>query len=285
MKALESAVGSSAIPSDERGDALRDLLSAVLGGGDIAAARLFAAESRDTLESRAIGRINLIEQSRQANLERIFLLAFGSAGATETKDAAKSDTAWLMRFLNSAQDAHDELAQGVWARILATELASPGTFALRTLSFLKDMDLWELNAFNEYSAFAFAFESGWRFMLDDEVARREMWSYGRETDITQHWVDIGLLSADVVCLQPARSRGLRIAYRSKLWHVVRDQPNADAQPAGKPGGDDGFHYRKYTVTGQQIASVLEPKTFNGYARNVIKALNDAYGVGLAALEE
>lgn len=282
MRALEIEPGVSPIGSDERGDALRELLNTVLRGGDTSARCI--AESCDTLESRAIGRINLIEQSRQENLERIFSLAFSSASAAETKGLPKFDCTWLMRFISSAQDVHDKVAQGVWARVLAAELASPGTFALRTLSFLKDMDLWELNAFTEYSAFAFAFESGWRFMFDDELARREMWSYGRETDITQHWVDIGLLSAEVVCLQSARSRGLRIAYRSKLWHVVRDPLSGDAQAVGKPGGD-GFHYRKYTVTGQQIASVLEPKTFNGYARNVIKALNDAHGAGLVAIEE
>ncbi len=102
-------------------------------------------------------------------------------------------------------------------------------------------------------------------MFEGEAARREIWSYGREIDLTQHWVDVGLLSSDASTLTLRNAAGLRISYRDKIW-AVRLNPEA-ASEAVAP-----IRYRKFSVIGQQISSALNFKTFNGYARNLIKAI-------------
>ena len=171
------------------------------------------------------------------------------------------------------------MERGIWARWLAAEIAAPGAISRRTLAFLRTLDAWELESFHEYGAFAFAFESGWRFLFEDDRARRELWTYGREVDLTTHWVEIGLLSPEVSTLFTGKSRGLRIVYRQRTWQLTAiDQDAAATEPTAT-----GLRYRKFTAIGQQLADAMTFKTFNGYARNVIKALQGTVGLGFEEL--
>lgn len=175
------------------------------------------------------------------------------------------DRGWLDLFLHLSSFAGSALEQEIWARILVLELAEPRTISRRALQFLHLMDHWELEAFVEYCAFAFSFESGWRFMFEGDLVRREIWSYGREADLSHHWIDVGLLSHETSTLAPHRIAGLPLLYRSKCWEVKLSD-------VVELGVVDPIRYRKFTALGQQIASALATKTFNGYARNVIKVL-------------
>jgi Protein of unknown function (DUF2806) len=175
------------------------------------------------------------------------------------------DRGWLELFLHLSGFAGSALEREIWARILVLELAEPRTISRRALQFVHLMDHWELEAFVEYCAFAFSFESGWRFMFEGDLVRREIWSYGREADLSHHWIDVGLLSHETASLAPHRIAGLPLLYRSKCWEVKLLD---DAEL----GAVDPIRYRKFTALGQQIASAVAAKTFNGYARNVIKVL-------------
>jgi len=185
------------------------------------------------------------------------------APAASPKD--QPDAGWIQAFLRLSGDATSEMEREIWGRLLALEIAEPRTVSRRTLQFLHAMDLWEVEAFTEYCAFAFSFESGWRFMFEGEAARREIWSYGREIDLTQHWVDVGLLSGEPSTLTLRNAKGLRVLYRSKSWEVRSDE-------ACSPEGAFPIRYRKFSTIGQQISSALSFKIFNGYARNLIQAL-------------
>lgn len=256
------------------GDILRPWLAAVVG--ELTAATLVTAPDEASLGARADERRGLVECARQSRLESIFRQAAGLV--RPEKPEGQVETGWINHFIECAQDVEAERAQTVWASLLATEVVAPGSVVRRTLSFLRDMDLWELDAFIEYCAFAFSFESGWRFMFDEELARREMWSYGREIDLTQHWITIGLLATETARIEAGSVRGLRIRYRDRIWEIRRDETHAAdiEQP--------GFAYRKFTVTGQQIAAALKTKPFNGYARNLVNGLNAANGASMVAIE-
>lgn len=199
-------------------------------------------------------------ENREAVLR---IAAQQEAPAASPKD--RPDGGWIHAFLRFSGDAASEMERAVWGRLLALELAEPRTVSRRTLQYLHAMDLWEVEAFTEYCAFAFSFESGWRFMFEGESARREIWSYGREIDLTQHWIDVGLLSDEPSTLALRNAKGLRVLYRSKSWEVRSDE-------ACSPEGAFPIRYRKFSTIGQQISSALSFKTFNGYARNLIQAL-------------
>ena len=259
------------VPAPLPVSALQRVIAAACG---TATGEAVFAEPTVHLDDRAAERGFQVERQRQENLESIFRLA----AQCPVEDGAKPGTpdgGWLGLFIEGAQDAVQELEQGIWARWLAVEIASPGTISRRSLAFLRTLNAWELESFHEYGAFAFAFESGWRFLFEDERARREIWTYGREIDLTTHWVEIGLLSAEVSTLLTGKSRGLRIVYRQRTWQVTAiDQDATATEPT-----EWGLRYRKFTAIGQQLADAMTFKTFNGYARNVIKALQGTGGLG------
>lgn len=258
-------------------DTHKDLLEGVFGPATMARVGDVSEDVEEAgLLQRANERSELRAVLQQRALENILNQALLLPNAEKREHTL--DPGWMMHLVDCAQTAGNERDQGVWAGLLALEMRSPGGVSRRALTFLRDMDAWELTAFIEYCAFSFTFESGWRFMFDEERARREMWSYGRETDLTAHWVRIGLLSAETDELG-AGSRGLRIGYRERSWVLHSGQ-------ALSCGGDRfrGLTYRKFSPIGQQIASVLKTKPFNGYARNVLQALSAASGLVFEQVE-
>lgn len=207
-----------------------------------------------------------LRDSRATNLAGVLLVAAGQAPSESGSSLVpgRVDRGWLETFLEEASFASAELERTVWGRLLANELREPGTIYKRTIKFLAGMDLWELESFGEYSAFAFSFESGWRFMFEGETARRELLSYGRELDMGHHWVEIGLLGRASMTLDPRTLRGLRLSYQSLAWSM--DSPQAmNAEPPSV------ICYRKFTAIGQQLASAMKIKSFKGYAKNVVRA--------------
>ena len=256
---------------------LRWILDAACGAATGEA--VFTGTPTPDLDDRAAERGFHVERRRQENLESIFRQTAHCPVEAGGKPGTP-DSGWLGLYMEGARDAESELEQGIWARWLAAEIASPGAISRRSLAFLRTLNAWELESFHEFGAFSFAFESGWRFLFEDERARREIWTYGREIDLTAHWVDIGLLSAEVSTLIGGRSRGLRIVYRRRTWQVTAIDP--DVPPPCPPA--TGLSYRKFTAIGQQLADAMTFKTFSGYARNVIKALQGTGGLGFEEVE-
>lgn len=59
----------------------------------------------------------------------------------------KLDEEWLDNFSEKAETAHSEEAQEIWARVLAGELAIPGSFSKRSLDLLRALDPLEAEKF------------------------------------------------------------------------------------------------------------------------------------------
>jgi hypothetical protein len=222
---------------------------------------------------RAQTRLRHAETLRQTHLESVLRRA---ADALEQAGKGESvEPGWLMRYVDGASAAASELEQSVWAGLLAAEIAEPGTISRRTLAFMRDMDAWELASFAKYCAFAFTFESGWRFVFAEEAALREIWVYERDVEQTAHWVRIGLLASKVETLEPGKLRGLKIGYHGREWEL--------ASPASAEAS--ACVYRKFTAIGQQIAGAMTVKPWTGFARSIVKLLNTRHGMGWSAVAE
>lgn len=249
-----------ATPPLEEALPLRGALEAVLHpflGGDLT--RIFEKFQDQVPE----GSFSALSALKVSNVGAVLLHA---ARGEEAKEAPRGqvDEGWLQVFLDEASCAGSDLEKEVWGGLLAMQVRAPGAVSRRSLKSLAAMDLWELEAFRDYVAFAFSFESGWRFVFEGEDARREIWSYGRELDFEHHGVEIGLLGREVMTLNP-RLRGLRISYQSCSWCL---EPSECAQPESSAF----IRYRKYSPFGQQLASAMKCKSFRGYARNLIRGL-------------
>ncbi len=233
---------------------------------------------RPFLEDRARLRVGQRELERQQNIERIVELATAETPEGITENPATRD--WLSRFFEYAQDISDETSQRLWARLLALYIANPDGVFKRSLIALHGFDTWEVKAFIEYCSFAFTLESGWHFVFEEAITRREMWGYVQGQDYTQHFINIGMLSPELNNMQPSISQGMKIGYFSKEYELV-EQEDAATRINGL---DIGFGYRKFTPIGQQLATAVKARVYHGYARNLIRTLDAQRNVQFRLLE-
>lgn len=99
--------------------------------------RQLNAPTEKPLAARVKQRIAAREERRQDNLERILRQALTYAPDHSGNDDLDFD--WLHSFLEQAQDISNSSMQKLWAKILATESARPGSFSLRTLTTLRQL--------------------------------------------------------------------------------------------------------------------------------------------------
>ena len=222
---------------------------------------------RPVLEERARLRVELRDLERQKNIERIAALAAAEIPEGMTENPATRD--WLNQFFDYAQDVSDKTTQQLWARLLALYIANPDAVLKRSLIALHQLDVWEAKAFIEYCSFAFILDSGWRFVFEEAITRREMWGYVQGQDYTQHFINIGLLSPELVNMRPRATRGMKISYFAKEYDLILP----DETGAKVEGGEICFGYRKFTNTGQQLAKAVKARIYYGYARNLIRTLD------------
>ena len=112
-------------------------------------ASLILAETdaeRQALLKRAAHRLAIQEVRRQNNIESIINKAVKSLPETVSSEPVDQD--WVSRFFDECKDVSNEELQKVWARILAKEVASPGSCSRKTLSILKDLSAKDADLFN-----------------------------------------------------------------------------------------------------------------------------------------
>jgi len=76
---------------------------------------------------------------RQQNLEAIIYQALEYSSANEIADRADAD--WFNNFILLAENIGNANMQVLWAKILAGEIAKPGSFSLKALNVFKNMSM------------------------------------------------------------------------------------------------------------------------------------------------
>ncbi|WP_420833135.1 TIGR03899 family protein [Shewanella gaetbuli] len=93
--------------------------------------------STASIAERAQHRQRKLQSHCQANLETIFALALNYSPSDVT--GSNLDADWSYQFFQMAEQIHNRKMQDLWARILASEIISPGNFSLRSLAVLKQL--------------------------------------------------------------------------------------------------------------------------------------------------
>ena len=116
------------------------------GGLTVGAAEL------EGLSAQIAARVNYQEVKRQRNLGRIVEAA--QKALPEKVSGTAVDPDWTSRFFSAAQEISNEEMQQLWGRLLAGEIAAPGSFSLRALDCLRNMTSAEARIFSEVCDFA-----------------------------------------------------------------------------------------------------------------------------------
>lgn len=103
------------------------------------------SKSQMNINQRAQRRKQLSEARKQYNIESIMSLAMDyCTDSTSTEDI---DPDWFNQFIQQVEDISSKLMQELWGKILAGEIARPGTFSFKSLTILKSMTNKEAIAF------------------------------------------------------------------------------------------------------------------------------------------
>ncbi len=224
-----------------------------------AKAAVISAESKEQvalITQRTQIRLKHQEHLRQENIETISAIALNELPGKVSSDPVDLD--WTMQFFDYAKDVNDEDMQILWGRILAGEVARPGSYSKRTIEFLKTIEKWEAEAFSIFCAAAIQFESGQRVIIYSKPYDEYIQSkFGRKR-IEEHFIAIGLLTPEHNYLNIDDQNSFTIKYFSKIYEAVQttnnDSPIRNIKPLRL-----GVALRHFSLIGQQLAEIAGAK--------------------------
>ena len=109
------------------------------------------------LQRRAVARFVGEEAKRQQNMEQIIAEAIPLLEEGTRSQEIEDD--WVANFFDKCRIVSDHQMQALWARILAGEANSPGSYSKRTVNLLGSLDTTDATLFT--SLCRFAWFSGW----------------------------------------------------------------------------------------------------------------------------
>lgn len=100
-----------------------------------------AAEKKMPLEDRGRKRERKDLLRKQQNLEAIIQRAVEYC--SDQQVAERTDQDWFTRFIDLCENISNKTMQDLWAKILAGEISSPGSFSLKSLKAFRTMSIFE----------------------------------------------------------------------------------------------------------------------------------------------
>ncbi|WP_286234456.1 TIGR03899 family protein [Thalassotalea sediminis] len=106
---------------------------------------LLPIEKQMPLEDRSKKRERTAELRKQQNMESIIQRAIHYCADDKVTDRVDQD--WFASFIELAEHISNKTMQDLWAKILAGEIAAPGSFSLKSLQAFRTMSIHEAKLF------------------------------------------------------------------------------------------------------------------------------------------
>ncbi|MFY9225080.1 MAG: DUF2806 domain-containing protein [Blastocatellia bacterium] len=142
------------------------------------------------LQYKAMMRMLVEETRNQENIEAIAQKAIPEL--TENSQPQNVDPDWTVNFFDKCKITSDEQMQALWAKVLAGETNSPGSFSKRTVNFLAGLEKQDAELFTKLCSFIWDIGRPTPLIYDprDEIYKR----YDMNFDSLQYLSEIGLLN-------------------------------------------------------------------------------------------
>jgi len=98
-------------------------------------------------EQRIITRVAYQQAKKQSNIEEVIQHAAEDLKSEQEVAHEKPDSDWITRFFDISEDISTDHMQVLWGKILAGEIKKPGSYSLRTLELLKNINQNEAELF------------------------------------------------------------------------------------------------------------------------------------------
>ena len=213
------------------------------------------------LQRRALVRFVAEEARKQDNIETITQKALPQLEESSKPQDVEDD--WITNFFDKCRIVSDEEMQSLWAKVLAGEANSPGTYSKRTVSLLGSLDKSDAHLFMSLCGFGWFFGDVVPLIFD--VQEPIYNQQGINFNTLSHLDDIGLVSFD----NWAGFQRLRLPKRITILYygsplIVEFPKDADNNlELGKA---------RLTKTGQQFALICGSKPVDEFHLYVIERL-------------
>jgi hypothetical protein len=224
--------------------------------------KLVLAEANVQIEERAQARLQYREVRRQENLEAIAEAAVSHL--PEQVSSTTVDEDWKTRFFNIAEDVSNTEMQDLWGKILAGEVARPGTYSVRTLENLRNLSQCEAEAFQKLRYLAL--DVGHVLKVGGETHFKE---FGLTFNDILSLREAGILAdGDMLSLELTFTDDkpfFVLAYNGK--GLLIETPNVEMKTLT-------LDSLVLTEVGRQLLSLIEPQPNTEYLRKMAAANKD-----------
>jgi hypothetical protein len=211
------------------------------------------------LQRRALVRFVAEEARKQENIEQITQKALRHLEDTAKPEDMEND--WVANYFDKCRIVSDEEMQSLWAKVLAGEANSPGTYSKRTVNFLNSLDKTDADLFTSLCGF------GW--FLGDVVplifdVRQPIYNdRGINFNTLSHLDDIGLASFEGVSgfKRTGLPKRVTISYYGIFLNVELEKETDNDLEIGRV---------LLTKTGQQLAPICGSNPVDGFQNYVIE---------------
>lgn len=227
-----------------------------------------------SMEMRVKHRLKHLEETRQENIEKIVNHAALEMPETVSSESVSRD--WTLQFISLAQDVCDEDMQRIWARILAGEVANPGSFAKRTIEFVKTLEKEEAEYFTVMSQFAFLQGNKWPVLIANEFTYTFVCEACGNHDVISHFSTIGLLRSTPRSSYRSNVLGTRLKYHDKtILFTGKEMPKIIGNL------EYSVAFLDYTSIGLQLFRIAGAKQVPDYIEKLNQSLqNDVLNLGI-----
>ena len=214
---------------------------------------------------------NFLSIAKLADKEKIW-----DKQTTDYKEKQGFDFDWFMRLFDSVGNVSDIDMQLLWARVLAGEICNHGSFSLRTIETLKNMNREDAIVFQKMAHLVLTDKSGLKFIMcmSNDLAQdiNEKYGIGKSEFIMLE--ECGLLSSvrddNRVILNESLpgiwNGNIIIIFRYKLTEGVLNS----------------YKYSCYTLTrtAEQLLSIVDEEPYDSYILDIAKELSKKYSGNL-----
>lgn len=226
------------------------------------------------IKRRAALRAEFQEIRYQENLDAISELALQELPASVSNDSVETD--WVDSFVEQAKRVSDTEMRKVWARVLASEVARPGSFSRRTLTFLKDLEKHEAIAFTELCSYLLISAEGMmQYLPESSFFLSSKIRIDGRLEFTEHFMSIGLISAEPLDADSKSIMEIDFNYFGRRYKFTSPQEPKNNLLIKE------FSFQSLSKTGRELASICGAELKSEYIEELSAYLSERYLVSVS----
>jgi len=214
------------------------------------------------LHRRALIRFVTEEAKKQNNIESITEKAIPQLNDSSNPQGMEDD--WITNFFDKCRIVSDEEMQVLWAKVLAGEANSPGSYSKRTVNSLGSLDKGDAQLFTKLCSFVCSIDIPTPLIFDENASIYNDQQINFST--LTHLDDIGLISFNTVS-------GIKRVGFQKETYISYYDTTLKAEFTNPDNNELGVGKVIFTNIGEELARICSSESIDGFLNYAIDKWN------------